>query len=132
MLFAPDQVMSEPVDMPIFTRTFDFLAWLLPKANDFPRSYRFTITQCLLDSALDVREQLETANHRSGKERLARLDQADEALDHLRLYLRLVVHLGWLTPGQYHHAAAMVAEIGRLLGGWKKTTIDNMRQRPLL
>jgi hypothetical protein len=27
----------------------------------------------------------------------------------------------WLKPGQYEHAARMVAEIGRLLGGWRKS-----------
>jgi hypothetical protein len=27
----------------------------------------------------------------------------------------------WLTAGQYQHAAQMITEIGRLLGGWIKT-----------
>jgi hypothetical protein len=26
-------------EMPIFTRTFDFLTWLLPATNNFPRTY---------------------------------------------------------------------------------------------
>ena len=30
--------------MPIFTRTYDFLTWLLPVTNNFPRARRFTIT----------------------------------------------------------------------------------------
>jgi len=25
-------------EMPIFTRTFDFLSWLLPATNSFPRA----------------------------------------------------------------------------------------------
>jgi hypothetical protein len=28
-------------EMPIFTRTFDFLTWLLPMTNHFPRVHRF-------------------------------------------------------------------------------------------
>ena len=58
-----------------------------------------------------------------GKERMARLNAADESLDQVRLYLRLAVKWKWLTGGQYRHAAAMVTEIGKLLGGWKKVTL---------
>jgi hypothetical protein len=39
----------------------------------------------------------------------------------VRLYLRLAARWEWLSAGQYRHAASMVAEIGRLLGGWRKT-----------
>ena len=109
-------------EMPIFTRTFDFLTWLLPATNHFPRAHRFTFTQRLLAAAFDLREQLEAANYRMGKERLIKLKAADEALDRVRLYLRLGGRWGWLSPGQYQHVAAMVAEIGRLLGGWVKVT----------
>jgi hypothetical protein len=76
-------------EMPIFTRTFDFLTWLLPMTNHFPRSHRFTFTRRLLDAAFDLRERLEEANHRQGAKRLALLEQADIALDKVRLYLRL-------------------------------------------
>lgn len=58
-------------EMPIFTRTFDFLTWLLPVTNNFPRAQRHTFTQRLLNAAFDLREQLEAANRRKGKERLA-------------------------------------------------------------
>lgn len=109
-------------EMPIFTRTFDFLTWLLPVSNHFPTAQRHTFTRRLLDAAFDLREQLETANHRKGSARLERLDLADEALDKVRTYLRLAAGWGWLSSGQYQHAAQMVAEIGKLLGGWVKVT----------
>ena len=54
--------------------------------------------------------------------RLERLSQADECLARVRVYLRLAERWAWLTSGQYEHVAAMVAEIGRLLGGWRKVT----------
>ena len=111
-----------PEEMVIFTRTFDFLTWLLPATNNFPRAHRHTITQRLLNAVFDLQERLEEANHRRGRARLERLDHADEALDRVRVYLRLAVKWGWLTGGQYHHVAEMVTEIGRLLGGWRKAT----------
>jgi len=63
--------MSQAADpMVIFTRTFDFLAWLVPMTNHFPRAQRFTVTQRLLDAALDLREHTEVANLRKGQARL--------------------------------------------------------------
>ena len=109
-------------EMAIFTRTFDFISWLLPVTNHFPRAHRHTVTQRLLDAAFDLRERLEEANARQRGRRLERLGLADEALARVRLYLRLAVRLGWLSAGQYQHVAEMVAEIGRLLGGWRKVT----------
>jgi len=109
-------------EMPIFTRTYDFLTWLLPATNNFPRAHRHTFTRRLLDAAFDLREYLEDANLRRDRARLERLARADEALARVRVYLRLAVRWGWLSGRQYQHVAAMVAEIGRLLGGWQKVT----------
>lgn len=110
-------------EMPIFTRTFDFLTWLLPATNHFPTAHRHTFTKRLLDAAFDLREQLEAANHRKGKERLDHLHKADESLDKIRTYLRLAAGWEWLSKGQYQHVSKMTVEIGKLLGGWKKVTL---------
>ncbi|MGH7494140.1 MAG: diversity-generating retroelement protein Avd [bacterium] len=109
-------------EMPIFTRTFDFLTWLLPATNKFPRAHRHTFTQRLLDAAFDLRERIEEANLRRGRERAQKLQNADEALARVRIYLRLATRWGWFSTGQYEHVAQMTAEIGRLLGGWQKVS----------
>ena len=112
--------MDQPT--PIFTKTFDFVTWLLAATNHFPRSQRFVVTKRLLDAALDFQELLVDANARRGKARLSKLDLADAELDKVRLYLRLAARWQWLSSGQYQHAAQYVTEMGRLLGGWKKVT----------
>jgi hypothetical protein len=50
--------MSE--EMVILTRTFDLLDWLLPKSERFPKVYRSTVTQRLMDAALDFQEACST------------------------------------------------------------------------
>ena len=115
--------MARHQEMVIFTRSFDLLTWLLPITNHFPRAHRFTFTRRLLDAAFDLREHLEMANMRQQGARLEQLRLADESLARLRVYLRLAARWGWLSGGQYRHAAGMVAEIGRMLGGWIKQTI---------
>jgi len=107
---------------PIFPKTFDFVSWLLAQTEHFPRSQRFVVTRRLLDAALDFQELLIDANALRGRARLGKLDLADAELDKVRLYLRLAFRWKWLSSGQYEHGARQVAEIGRLLGGWKKVT----------
>lgn len=105
----------------IITRTYDLLAWLLPKAERFPRVYRRTVVQRLMDAALDFQEALFEAQSQGGSTRQRHLRAADAALNKVRLYLRLAHRWRWLNDGQYRHVSAMVAELGRLLGGWLKT-----------
>ena len=107
---------------PLFSRTFDFLSWLLPTTNHFPRSQRFILTRRLLDAALDFQEMILEANVLRAGPRAQKLGEASVALDKVRLYLRLALQWKWLAPGQYVHASQMVAEMGRLLGGWQKVT----------
>jgi len=107
-------------EMIILTRTFDLLTWLLPKAERFPRVYRLTVTPRLMSAALDFQEALFDAQSQGGTTRQKHLREADAALNKLRLYLRLAHHWRWLNEGQYRHVSIMVAELGRLLGGWMK------------
>lgn len=109
-------------EMVIFTQTYDMLAWLLPRADGFPKSQRFIITKRLLDAALDFQEAIYDANARSGPARLQQLQSADADLNKLRLYLRLAHEWRWLNSGQYRHVSGMVTDIGKLLGGWIKQT----------
>jgi hypothetical protein len=105
---------------PLLTKTFDFIVWLMQVTNHFPRSQRFIITQRFVDAALNFQELVLEANVKRMPERLEKLLLADVQLDKVRIYLRVTHRLEWLTPGQYQHGAAMVAEMGRLLGGWQK------------
>jgi hypothetical protein len=45
---------------------------------------------------------------------------ADVALTRLRRSLVLCHQLGLLTERQWGHVSGIAAEVGRLLGGWKK------------
>ena len=109
-------------EMVIFTRTYDLLKWLLPKSEHFPKPYRSSVTQRLMAAALDFQESLLLAQAYRDNIRLRHLKAADVHLSRVRLYLRLVFDWGWLNVGQYEHVSRMVAEIGRLLGGWMQQT----------
>lgn len=115
-------------DMILQVRLFDLLAWLLPRSESFPRAHRHTVTQRMMDAAFDTQESVFEALGRRGRERLLALQTADVALNRLRLYLRLAHHWHWLSDNQYHHVSELVAEIGRLLGGWLKQTTTGQQR----
>lgn len=108
--------------MIIFNRVFELLDWLLPKSERFPRQHRLTTTQRLMNSALDLAEHLNRAQNHRGTIRTQALNDADTALQNLRFYLRLIHQWHWLSTGQYRHVSELVAETGKLLGGWIKQT----------
>ena len=73
---------------------------------------------------LDFQETLIAAGLQKGPERLVLLRKADIQLAQLRQNLRLCKDLDLFSIGQYEHASAMLVEIGRLLGGWQKVSVQ--------
>lgn len=104
---------------PLFSKTYDFVAWLIPLTVKFPRQQRFVLAATLQREALRFQELLiEAAHHRQPTEQLL---AADAELDKVRTHLRLCLDLRLITGGQYEHAARMLVEMGKLLGGWQKS-----------
>ena len=108
-------------ESPIFSKTYDLVAWLIPVTIKFPRQQRFVMAAALQREALRFQELLiEAAHQRQPRERLI---AADAELDKLRTHLRLSRDLVLISPGQYEHAARLLVEVGRLLGGWQKSIV---------
>jgi hypothetical protein len=104
---------------PLFARTYDFVAWLLPLTVKFPRSQRFVMAAALQREGLRFQELLIEAAHQKAPQ--GTLTAADAELDKVRTHLRMSLDLGLVQPGQYEHAARLLTEIGKLLGGWMRT-----------
>jgi len=104
---------------PIFSKTYDFVAWLIPLTVSFPRQQRFVLAQALQQESLRFQGLLiEAAHHRQPRDLLI---AADAELDKVRTHVRLCLDLRLISPGQYEHAAGLLVEMGRLLGGWQKS-----------
>jgi len=109
--------MDERKQSPIFTRTSDFLIWLMEHTENFPKSERFRMGKKLEECAFEFYELLIVAT-RSTKRKRQVLVQADVELEKLRLYVRLSQQRKLTSLSQYHFAANALIEIGKLLGGW--------------
>ncbi len=103
---------------PIVTKAYDLALWLLPRVNDFPRSYRFVLGDRLIHLMLDLVEGLIDASHLREKRRT--LELVSVKLNRLRFLIRLSKDLKLLTVSRYEYAARAINEIGAMLGGWLK------------
>ena len=112
---------TESAASPIFSKTYDFILWLLNHTEKFPKSERFRMARRLEDAAFEFYELLISAARSTPRKRQLLL-QADLALDKWRLYVRLSHARKLTSPAQYEYAAAALVEIGKLLGGWLKKT----------
>lgn len=105
-------------ESPIFVRTYDLLLWLLPAVRKFPRDQRPGLGRAVEQAALALQEHLTAAA--LGCDAAGDLQRADVDLALLRHRLRLCYDLRLISIGQYQHVSAQVAEVGRLLGGWRR------------
>ena len=103
-------------ESPLFSKSYDFIKWLIPRTVKFPREQRFVIASRLQQRSLDFMEQLYTAA--ASTNRTAALLEADALLKQIRFYLRLSHDLRLLSTRQYEYSCRQIEEIGRLLGGW--------------
>ena len=107
-------------ESPIFTRTHDLLLWLIPATIKFPREQRFVLARAVQETALRFHGTLLEAALTKGRGESRALARADVDLARLRAYLRLCRDMELITLAQYKHVAAIVSEVGRLLGGWRE------------
>lgn len=104
---------------PIFSKTYQMMMWLLNHTGKFPKSERFRLAKQLSDSLFEFHQcLLELVYFENRSELFAK---ADVQLARLRIYVRLSQEMGLTSIKQYEFFSGLVTEIGRLLGGWKKS-----------
>lgn len=105
-------------DLPVFVRWVEFLKWLLPTTEKFPRRVRFTFANRIDALALDVVEDLVEARYSRDKREILR--RANLRLEKIRVLLRLCHEARFLSHESFEFAIRGVDETGRMLGGWIK------------
>jgi hypothetical protein len=103
-------------DLIIYQKTYDFMLWLHPVVNRFPKAQRFVLGQRIENTTLDLLHWMIVANRERDKS--VPLERASVGLDELRALIRLAKDLHFITMKQYETAAEKMNEIGKLLYGW--------------
>jgi len=106
---------------PVVQKAYEAALWLIPKAGRFPRAHRFTIGDRLVNHVIDLVESLASAAYAGASQRAALLEHANQRINGLRYVLRLAKDLQLLNTESYGHGAGLLEEIGRMLGGWRRS-----------
>ena len=107
----------------IYSKAIDFFVWLFPMVNKFPKAQRFVLGQQIEKTALEVLTLIIRANNQKDQvERKKILAQLDVKIEVLRALLRVAYLLRFLSHQQYEYFLEKVDELGKMLGGWMKTT----------
>ena len=104
---------------PALEKAYQFVRWLIPTLDKFPRSQRFVLGDRIENTALTVLEGLIEATYSKQVETILRA--VNLALEKLRFLIRLSKDLRYLDLKRYEFGAREIDEIGRLVGGWLKT-----------
>lgn len=108
-------------ESPIFIKAYETMVWIMQHTAKFPKNQRFLMAKRMEEASLDFYERLNLAARRKDGGAVKSLSEADEVLANLKMYNRLCKDLKLLAFNQYEYLAAALDEIGRLLGGWKKS-----------
>jgi 23S rRNA-intervening sequence protein len=103
---------------PAVEAQLQLINWLMPVVEDFPRAQKFLLGDRLQSTALDVLEALIEATYT--RERRGPLARANLGLEKLRFFIRIANDQKHLDHRRYEHAAKLIDDVGRLIGGWAK------------
>ena len=118
-----------PKEVDAITKLYDFLLWIIPKLEKFPRSQKFLLGDRIEIVLLDVLDLLIEAAYSKKKSTLLR--SANLKLEKLRYLIRLSKDLKLLSLKNYELCARSIDAIGTSIGGWLKYTTRENLQRSL-
>lgn len=109
-------------DIPIFKKLYELYREFYAALKRFPKSDRYAIGQTCQTTIAEVMEHVIRASRLPRQEKVAPLDHASTKLDILRVYIRVAKDTRALDVDTYVALQERIDEIGRMLGGWKRSS----------
>ena len=113
--------MADERDVPVILKLYDLMLWSLNHTARFPRHHRYSLGLRIESTLFDLLDTLIEARY--VREKLALLDRANIILERFRFQMRLAKDLTVLAPNSFEFQAKAVEEIGRMIGGWRKSAL---------
>ena len=108
------------LDIPIFTKLYNFYKNLSQAVDTFPKTKRYTLGQKLENTTLEIFEHLFSIPLMTDKQE--RLKIISVKLDLLKVLLRIAKDTQAISNNNYLTLQAFLQEIGKMLGGWLRYT----------
>ncbi len=109
-------------DIPIFTKTYELYKTYYQLLPNFPKKDRYALGLKCETALLDLLEGIILAGNLSRTEKLPTLKRVSVNVDLLKVLFRLLKDLKVIDIKKYLALEGSLQEIGKMLGGWIKTT----------
>jgi hypothetical protein len=120
--------MNAPKDVPVILKLYDLALWTLNHTARFPRHHRYSLGMRIERTLFDLLDILIEARY--VKDKLALLDRANVLLERFRFQMRLAKDLKVLAINSFEFQAKEVEEIGRMVGGWRRSAAGRAAEGP--
>jgi len=109
-------------DIPIFKKTYELYKTIYSFRKIIPKQDRYTLWQRCENLDLDVLENILYASQLPKDEKTPILEKTSLHLNFLRVFIRLSKEIKILDNKKYVLLQEFIDEIGRMLGGWIRST----------
>ena len=109
-------------DIPIFKKSYELYKTLYEIRLKVPKQDRYTLWQKCEDTSIKIIEGILKATSTKKEERLAILENTSNDLNILRVFVRLAKDTRVIDQSKYEIVQSSIDEIGRMLGGWIRST----------
>jgi hypothetical protein len=106
----------------IINKTYEIYKRIIELNDTLPKRRRYSLGISLEETILEIMENLILAKNAPKPLKAAYLIRANSQLEIAILKIRLYLELKLANETKIFQAQAMLAEIGRMLGGWLKAT----------
>lgn len=108
-----------PSELIAVTKAYDLVREMTQRVAKFPRDFRFLLGDRILANVYDLLDLLIEAKY--VREKAGLLDRANLRLEQMRFQFRLAHDEKLVSVHQYEVAARLIDEVGRLVGGWRRS-----------
>ena len=109
-------------EISLIQKTCGFYKYIHEDLKHFPKSDRYGIGSKIENLTLELLGSWITANSEIAQFRIKTLNQVNPKLNFLKLLIRLCWELKIINQKKYLDRQENLQEIGRMLGGWIKST----------
>ena len=110
------------LNIPILKKTYDLYKDFYNLRLTVPKQDRYTLWQKCEGLLIEILQGLLYASQQSKTEKLPILEKTSVKLNFLKMCIRLMKDIKAISPKTYITVEATLDEIGKMLGGWIKST----------
>jgi len=106
-------------DLTVFQKTYDLFFWIKPTVQRFAKSHKYSMGTQVENEVLELLKGIIRANYSRDDKPLI-IEECLVRYETVNVLMRLCKDYKLINLRQYEFAVAHLAEIGKLLGGWRK------------